>query len=68
MSGEVPECGSLVTRADIVTKENIADSGLHSGESPAEEPMEAVIPPFDSACTPDDEGTVQPVDKKPAKG
>ncbi|MGB6421401.1 MAG: substrate-binding domain-containing protein, partial [Anaerolineales bacterium] len=25
VSGEVPECGRLVTRADIVTKENIAD-------------------------------------------
>ena len=74
VSGEVPECGRLVTRADIVTKENIADFWSPSGEevAEAEEPMEEgelpPPPPFDSACTPEDEGTVQPVDKKPAEG
>jgi ABC-type sugar transport system substrate-binding protein len=66
VGGVAPECGRLVTRADIVTKENIAQFWTPSGEAPAETET-AGIPPFDSACTPEDEGTVKPVDIKPDK-
>jgi ABC-type sugar transport system substrate-binding protein len=37
-----------------------------SSAAPAE-PAKAVIPAFDSACTPADEGTVKPVDVQPSK-
>ena len=67
VGGEVPECGRLVTRADIVTKKNLAQFWTPSGEAPAEKPAAGEIPAFSSACTPADEGTVKPVDQQPAK-
>ncbi|MFM8319747.1 MAG: sugar ABC transporter substrate-binding protein, partial [Chloroflexota bacterium] len=66
-AGEVPECGRLVTRADIVTKENIKDFWTSSGAPAPEAPAAGQLPAFDSACTPEDEGTVKPVDKQPEK-
>ncbi len=55
-----PECVKLVTRADLVTKDNIDQFW-----TPAGAPAEAAAPR--EMCTPDDEGTVKPVDQKPAQ-
>jgi ribose transport system substrate-binding protein len=67
VGGVAPECGRLITRADLVTKDNISQfwSGAGTTEAPAVSELPAA-PPFDSACTPEDEGTVTPVDKQPA--
>jgi ABC-type sugar transport system substrate-binding protein len=66
VGGVSPECGRMVTKADVVTKENIDKFWSGAAAAPAE-PAEAAIPAFDSACTPGDEGTVTPVDIQPDK-
>ncbi len=68
VGGVSPECGRMVTKADLVTKDNIAQfwTAPATSEQPAEVP-EVVLPAFDSACTPADEGTVKPVDIMPSK-
>jgi ABC-type sugar transport system substrate-binding protein len=69
VGGKAPECGRLVTRADLVTQENIDEYWSPEGgaeeEEPAEETEAEEPPAFDSACTPEDEGTVEPVDQMP---
>ena len=56
-----PECTKLVTKSDIVTKDNIDQFWKPAGaEAPA-------APAAKEMCTPADEATVKPVDQKPAK-
>ena len=57
----------MVTRADVVTKENIDQFWTAPASMAQPEPAKAVVPAFDSMCQPADEATVKPVDKKPAK-
>ena len=42
-----------------------AEAPAAATEAPAEQPALPAAPPFDSAGTPDDEGTVKPVDQQP---
>jgi len=71
VGGVVPEYGRLLTRADAVTKDNI--SQFWTPPAGMEQPTPAttaITLPDDlwaKQCTPDDEGTVKPVDQKPAK-
>ena len=56
-----PECTKLVTKSDIVTKDNIDQFWKPAGaEAPA-------APAAKEMCTPADEATVMPVDQKPAQ-
>ena len=56
-----PECTKLVTKSDVVTKDNIDQFWKPAGaEAPA-------APAAKEMCTPADEATVKPVDQKPAK-
>ncbi|MRR32886.1 sugar ABC transporter substrate-binding protein, partial [bacterium] len=64
VGGVVPECARMLTRADLVTKDNIDQFWKPSG---AEKPAANEQPAFDSACQPADEATVKPVDKKSDK-
>ena len=66
VAGQVPQYARLVTKADFVTKANIDQFWKPS--TPAQPTAPAgQAPTFDSMCTPDDEGTVKPVDKQPSK-
>ena len=56
-----PECTKLVTKSDVVTKDNIDQFWKPAGaEAPA-------APAAKEMCTPADEATVKPVDQKPAQ-
>ena len=64
VGGIMPECGRMVTKSDVVNKDNIAQFWTAPGGSQA---GPAALPAFDSACTPADEATVKPVDIQPGK-
>ena len=67
VGGVAPECGKLVTRADLVSASNIDQFWTAPGGAQPTEQAAAAPPSFASACTPADEGTVAPVDKQPGK-
>jgi hypothetical protein len=67
VGGVVPPYGRLLTRADVVTKDNITEFWTPPAGM-AEAPEVSMTLPDDqwaAQCTPDDEGTVKPVDKQP---
>jgi len=66
VGGVAPDCGRMVTKADVVTKDNI-DQFWKGSAATSEDKPAAAIPAFDSMCTPADEATVKPVDKKSDK-
>jgi len=66
VGGVVPDNARLVTKADFVTKANI-DKFWQPAGGAAAAPAAGAAPTFDSMCTPEDEGTVKPVDKQPSK-
>jgi ABC-type sugar transport system substrate-binding protein len=71
VGGVAPECGRLLTRADAVSKDNIDQFWTPPVGMEQPKPVEKVITfPGDqwaAQCTPEDEGTVKPVDQQPTK-
>jgi ribose transport system substrate-binding protein len=71
VGGVVPQYGRMLTRADVVTKDNIdqfwtAPAGMEEPK-PAETALTLPDDQWAAQCTPADEGTVKPVDKQPDK-
>ena len=62
-------CAPAATPAPVQTEAPAVETEapVAETEAPAEAPAAPAAPAFDSAGTPDDEGTVKPVDQKPAK-